>query len=263
MENKYPVIFPNDDNVIVIVPQHYHNSNLFKNRPHHEAKFRQIITCLIINKVIDTSQNFIDLGAWIGDNAIPWAKLIDGIVYAIDPSPDNCSYIEELMKINHVRNVSVLPYAISDKAETLFYHGGLEHTSFIDSPLNPGKGENSVPAVSLDWLHSQGLITNISFIHLDVEGMEYMVIRGGLSIIEQYLPIITFEVHLEVDIHTKDIIKTLEELDYFVYMIYEILPGCRPDCRNFIAVHRSKLARFQSVLLDFCNILIPYSWNRL
>ena len=45
------------------------------------------------NNVIDKNKNIIDLGAWIGDNSIPWAKNIDGIVYAIDPSKENCKYI--------------------------------------------------------------------------------------------------------------------------------------------------------------------------
>ena len=40
--------------------------------------------------------NIIDLGAWIGDNAIPWAKNINHIVYAIDPSSQNIEFITKM-----------------------------------------------------------------------------------------------------------------------------------------------------------------------
>jgi hypothetical protein len=54
---------------------------MFKKRDNHEVMFRRINTYLIKNKII--KNNIIDLGAWIGDNSIPWAKNIDGTVYAI------------------------------------------------------------------------------------------------------------------------------------------------------------------------------------
>ena len=84
------VIFTNDDSINISLLNHPF-SDYLKVRDKHEVLFRRINTFLIKNKII--KNNIIDLGAWIGDNSIPWAKNIDGFVYAIDPSHDNCKFI--------------------------------------------------------------------------------------------------------------------------------------------------------------------------
>ena len=66
-------IFTNDDNVEITLLNHPF-SEKFSNRNKHEILFRQINTYLIKNNII--LNNIIDLGAWIGDNSIPWAKIL-------------------------------------------------------------------------------------------------------------------------------------------------------------------------------------------
>jgi FkbM family methyltransferase len=173
------------------------------------------------------------LGAWIGDNSIPWAKNIDGIVYAIDPCHENCDFINKTCEINQIKNVKTIEYAISNINEVLSSNENLSHCSFIYG--NPGSsGMNKVDAVSLDYLYEKTLIDNIGYIHLDVEGMEYKVINGSTNLIDECRPIISFEQHLEIDDY--DIISShLKNKDYSIFLIDEILPGCRPDCRNSFA----------------------------
>ena len=74
----------------------------------------------------------------------------------------------------------------------------------------------------------------IDYMSLDVEGMEYNVILGAEKIIDSYKPVITFEQHLETDNYNL-ILDYLTNKNYVVFLIDEILPGCRPDCRNSIA----------------------------
>jgi hypothetical protein len=64
--------------------------------------------------------------------------------------------------------------------------------------------------------------------------MEYKVILGSENIINACRPIITFEQHLEIDNYML-ILEHLENRNYCVFLIDEVLPGCRPDCRNSIA----------------------------
>ena len=187
--------FTNDDNVVISLIKHPY-SDCFKTRDHHEVLFRRINTFLIKNKMI--KGNIIDLGSWIGDNSIPWAKNINGIVYAIDPSPKNCDFINETCKLNKITNVKTLQYAITNKMELLTTDDDLGHCSFVyrNPMLN---GRNKVEGVSLDYLYASKIIDNIDYIHLDVEGMEYKVVEGSENIINTFRPIITFEQHLEID----------------------------------------------------------------
>lgn len=223
-------IFTNDDFVNIVLLNH-HFSYTFKNRDNHEVLFRKINTFLIKNKLI--KNNIIDLGAWIGDNSIPWAKNIEGIVYAIDPCRENCDFINNMCNLNKIINVKTIQSAISNVNELLSTNENLQHCSFVYG--NPGiNGANKVNAVPLDYLYEIKVIENIGYIHLDVEGMEYKIIEGSNKIINECRPIISFEQHLEIDDYNI-ILTYLTNKNYKVFLIDEILPGCRHDCRNSFA----------------------------
>lgn len=221
--------FKNDNNVSIELTTHK-NSTTFMNRDNHEVQFRRINTYLIKNNII--KNNIIDLGAWIGDNTIPWAKNINGTVYAIDPSFENCEFIIDLCKLNNINNVKVIQSAISDKNEILTTTEDINHCSFVYKYNEDIT--HKVSAVSLDYLHQIKVLENIGYIHLDVEGMEKHIIRGSQDIINKYRPIISFEQHLELD-NYNEISDSLKSKDYKVFLIDEILPGCRLDCRNSFA----------------------------
>ena len=227
-------VFTNDGGITVSLIEHPF-SQTFASRNNHEVLFRQMHTYLMDNGVI--KNNIIDLGAWIGDNTIPWSKrndavvsLSDAVVYAIDPSRENCDFIQRMCDHNQINNVKIFQTAVSDKMETLSTNDDMYHCTFASDD----QGRNKVNAITLDYLFNNAEIENIGYIHLDVEGMEYKVILGSEKIIDTYKPIITFEQHLEIDNYHL-ILDYLTNKNYVVYLIDEILPGCRPDCRNSIA----------------------------
>ena len=224
-------IFSNDNNIKIKLIKHQF-SNTFKIRNNHEVLFRQINTYLINNNII--INNFIDLGAWMGDNTIPWAmNMKNNIIYAIDPSYENCNYIKSMCKLNDINNVNIIKSAISDKLETLYTKDDINHCSFVyNTSLTDYK--HKIQSLTLDFLYDKFIIDNIGYIHLDVEGMEYKILQGSINLINDFNPIITFEQHLEID-DTTIIISFLKEKNYIIFFINEILPGCRLDCRNFIA----------------------------
>ena len=279
--------FTNDNGVAIQYHMNHRFAELFGSRNEHEVMFRRISTYLINNGHI--RGNIIDLGAWIGDNALPWAKSllmadsksllmadsksllmaqnaascgidtksllmaqnaascgIDSkslsmadaknldqtpLVYAIDPSPDNCQFIQDLASLNNIQNIRIIQKAISDKKEVLSTNDHLTHCSFVS---DDDSGRNRVKAWPLDDLYNAGEITNVAFIHLDVEGMENRVVAGATTLIAECKPIIAFEQHLEQDPFI-ELSEYIASKGYTVYLINEILPGCRSDCRNFIA----------------------------
>ena len=255
--------FTNDNGVAIQYHMNHRFAELFGSRNEHEVMFRRISTYLINNGHI--RGNIIDLGAWIGDNALPWAKSllmaqnaascgIDAksllmadtksllmadsksldqtpLVYAIDPSPDNCQFIQDLASLNNIQNIRIIQKAISDRREVLSTNDHLTHCSFVS---DDDSGQNRVKAWPLDDLYNAGEIVNVAFIHLDVEGMENRVIAGATTLIAECKPIIAFEQHLEQDPFI-ELSEYIASKGYTVYLINEVLPGCRSDCRNFIA----------------------------
>jgi FkbM family methyltransferase len=253
-------VFINDGGIKVKLPKHKY-SDTFKSRDNHEVMFRRISSWLIDNEVV--KNNIIDLGAWIGDNSIVWAKKIDKIVFAIDPSPSNGDFIKNLIDLNQLTNVKFIQKAISDKNKTistrLEFGENLHHCSFDENE----EGKTKLESFSLDYLFENGEIYDIGYIHLDVEGMEFTVIKGCLNIIEKYSPVIAFEQHLTSDDYI-GLTEFLSNIGYKVYMINESLPGCNYDCRNFLALKNLDAIPFE-ICLHFKqkDLLIHVQTNNL
>ena len=221
-------VFTNDNNVsISLIDDPY--SELLAGRDHHEILFRRINTLLIKDKII--KNNIVDSGAWIGDNSIPWAKNINGIVYAIEPSTVNCDFISRTCEHNKINNVKTMCVALSDKNETLSTDDDIVHCTFVGFGEN---AKNKVSAFTLDYLYETKEIDNIGYIHLDVEGMEHRVLQGSSKVIDEFRPIITYEQHINQN-DVKSLVEYLNGKNYISYMIDEELPNCHLDCRNLIA----------------------------
>jgi FkbM family methyltransferase len=229
---KNPIKFVNED-LIINIP--YNNNKLhryyqmFEERDNCEVLFRLFIKYCYEHDLIDKSKNIIDLGAWIGDNTIPWAMRISGNVYAIDPSIENINYIKELCRLNNIHNVFPIQKCISNTVETVYANGDIKHTEF-----NVKSGSIKMTTTTLDILNSDNIINNIGFIHLDVEGFEQKILNGTVNLINKHKPIIVWENHLTMD-NYKSIVLFFNTLNYKSFLINERFPNCRPDCRNFLS----------------------------
>lgn len=142
--------------------------------------------------------------------------------------------------MNDIKNIKVIQTAVSNKNEMLTTNNDLFHCTFMSNNEKITTGINSCKAVSLDYLHETNEIDNIDFIHLDVESMEFSVIMGANCLIDKFRPIIAFEQHLDIDNYIESS-KHITDKNFIVYVINEVLPGCRPDCRNFIAFPKELL----------------------
>jgi FkbM family methyltransferase len=232
-------VFTNDNGVVIKLFDHPFTAS-FRKRDAHEVQFRRLHTHLINVGII--KNNIIDLGAWVGDNSIPWSRNIDGIVYAIDPSPANGEFIRTLCELNDIHNVWTIQKAISDVAGVVSTDEDLHHCSFVYGGTGEN-GLNKVRAYTIDQLYENKEITNIGYIHLDVEGMEYKVVRGAERVIDKFRPVLTFEQHLEIDDYM-GLTTHMKHKGYDVFLIDEVLNGCRPDCRNFIAFPKEVMTKF-------------------
>lgn len=218
-----------------------------------ESLFRKIVLELIDLNLIDKNKNIIDVGANVGDNSLPWAKIIDGVVYCVELSKINIEFIKELAKTNSIKNIKLFETCVSDKEEILSTNNNIEqghNVSFVYDKkkwsLMWNKNENkkySFKSTTFDILYEKNEINNITFFHIDVEGLELHVLNGSKKVIETFRPITVFEVHLNQKIPNKDdMINFFKDRDYVVYIIDE---SCgRKDCRNFLAIpteHNNKI----------------------
>jgi FkbM family methyltransferase len=223
--------FEIEDIDVEIGDDHPFNEN-YRSRTYSELQFRRINCYLIRMGYI--RGNIIDVGAYIGDNSVPWAKMLSKLVYAIDPSDKNCEYMNLLKRLNKLDNLKIMCKAICNKKVIISSDDEMTHCNF-----KVGDGyKNKILAESFDELYISGELYDIDYIHLDIEGMERFAIEGGNRLISECLPIITFEQHINSEDYF-GLSRYIKSMGYRVYMIDEVLAGCFIDCRNFLAIpHR-------------------------
>jgi FkbM family methyltransferase len=217
-----------NESVEILLPEHPYAYE-FAQRDCHEVVFRRLNRFLIDRRII--KNNVVDAGCWVGDNAVPWAKVIEGRVYAIDPSPSNCLFVTAVKELNRLSNLVVIQAALGESRGTVSTDEDLHHCKLESND----RGRNRVGTTSIDLLSQEGVVRDLGYIHLDVEGMEAEAIRGALRVIHEFRPVLTFEQHLDSDDYMA-LVGVLKTRGYAAFLIDEILPGCRPDCRNLLAL---------------------------
>jgi FkbM family methyltransferase len=244
----FKILFTNDNNVELTFPTIFLDENgdpyrwyeCYKhNIQNTEQKLRLLVSDMINNGILDTSKNFLDTGAFIGDNSLPWAKNIKGTLYAIDPSSNNKKVINNIAQLNDIKNITYIQEVLSDTSKIVSYNGDLDFNCFAF------EGDKYISTTSIDILYKNGILKDIVLLHLDVEGLEFEVINGAIYLIKDLKPVILFEQHILNDRYILDIIKIFKDIDYLIYIIDE-KAGANIDCRNFIAIP-------QHFHLDFVN----------
>lgn len=207
----------------------------FLKRPFHEVLFRRLIAEFYEQGVFHRDKSVIDIGAWISDNAIVWAKQLDSRqakVFAIDPSAQNIEFGQRLSMANAIENIEWHTSVCSDRAGVpLDFSGSLDHTSFSEVSEHSAR---SLVSTTIDDILGPERWATVGMMHVDVEGFEENVLLGSRGVIDASRPAIVFEQHVSTE-DVSAILRLLAPFGYRVMMINEILPGCEPDCRNFIA----------------------------
>jgi FkbM family methyltransferase len=246
------VVFQSEGGISVCIP-HVHYSDLlsakgrtrirqclkYVDRPHVETLLRRMVFGLIRSGHLDARRSIIDIGSWIGDNTVVWAKLLagEGVVYAIDPSQANLEFGKAVAALSGVDNVKWVQAVCAERPGLeVSLCGDLEHAQFSD-PL--GRGEQRFVTKTLDDVVPRALHDTIALLHVDVEGFEKKVLLGAGAIIASSRPVIIFEQHISKE-DTHAIVEFLRDMGYSVFMLNEVIPGCDLDCRNFMAFPAGK-----------------------
>lgn len=251
-EMDFEVMFPHDGDVVVRLPSVSYKdlcSQEGRLRIFHSAEFvlragkepllRRVVRDLYSTGYLEADKPLIDIGCWIGDNAVVWAKARKhAVVYAVEPLRTAFDFADSVAVENSTSNISFTNAVCSDAAgQTLAMNMNSAGTSF--EPAAKRDEREIIISTSLDEVIPKDDHRNIQLIHVDVEGMEHRVLTGALKILSLARPAILFEQHIcRQDISI--IVDILRPLNYAIYMINETLPGNDPDCRNFLAIDASR-----------------------
>ena len=172
----------------------------------------------------------VDVGANIGLHALNMARIVGntGQVFAFEPEPSNFKILEKNVKINNYQNIILEQKAIGDKhGKTTLYQSGHPGRHRVFPQTKDAIGKVQVDYTSLDkYFLDSNLVDKINFIKIDVEGLEFGVLKGMENILNNSNKIkILFELMpkntIEAGFSPIELLNYLTSHDFKIYCIDE------------------------------------------
>ena len=166
----------------------------------------------------------IDIGANIGFQTMHMAAVVgtSGMVYAIEPSSENCRLIVINAEENNFSHIAVHPVALSDMSGYVLITPQIGSNGLI-FPVNIRDFSHTVVACTkLDSLIDDD--QRINLIKIDVEGYEYRAVRGALDTIRRSMPVIVSELspymlRIMSNIRAEEYLSMMTSLGYATHLI--------------------------------------------
>lgn len=206
---------------------------------------------------------FIDIGANLGQSMLKLKAVSRECSYiGFEPNPYCISYLEELIKVNKLKNTIVIPAGISNKTDLLtlnFYDDTLTDSS---ASLNPAlRPQHKIYFKKIVFVVDYNLVKGIlpeevCIVKIDVEGYEEQVIKGIEELIISKRPFILMEILPVYNETFKDRLQSQLYLegffrlqDYKILRIYKTTNGDLKELASIdaIGIHSN---------IDWCEYLI-------
>lgn len=147
----------------------------------------------LVARLLDSSWVFVDVGANIGFYTLMASKLA-GSVISVEPGPETRALLEENLVLNGCKNVRVLPYALSDTTgPATLYQAGRDIGGASMRVLGNGAQEFNVETRRGDDILKE-VTTSPVFIKIDVEGLEFHVLRGFAELLARQNVVVLVEI---------------------------------------------------------------------
>jgi FkbM family methyltransferase len=180
-------------------------------------------TVEIIQRLVKAGDVCMDVGANMGSVSLAMAKQIgpSGRVYAFEPGPIMAARFRKNVELNpQFENVILLTeMGLSEKPGRLFYNQDMQNRG--NGGLLGTSGE-SIEVITIDEFATRARLTQLNFVKIDVEGMEYEVLKGGLGTWSRLRPVLFFETIQEFEVMLKkpifaNIEIMLKNIGYVLY----------------------------------------------
>lgn len=166
----------------------------------------------------------IDCGAYNGDTIKEFLcqKTEFRYIYAFEP--DSLNY-EQLVKNFDSDKIRLIKKGVSDCSEMVYFNSGQGVSSKIDE-----NGNCAIETVRLDECKFFGKIT---FIKMDIEGMEKRALLGAADIIKKQAPLLAISAYHKIE-DMWELVEIIQELNpryqiYFRHTFYYVEERIQPD----------------------------------
>ena len=135
-------------------------------------------------------------------------------VYGFEPVPWLAKRAQANGKLNGFNNLTITEMALSDRTGKVMLHVPLESesnwgTSSLIHESGVGAAPIEVATDTLDNFAERADLKRVDFIKLDVEGAEFLVLKGASRTLAKFKPIIIFEQNTESAEPIMDLLRSL------------------------------------------------------
>jgi FkbM family methyltransferase len=177
----------------------------------------------------------IDAGACLGDHALTYSQIVgqEGTVYALEPHP--LTYQALALNMGRLNNVVTYNVGLGETAGVYRMHTEPN----IGASYLTETGEVLVEIVTLDGVLP--MLPRCDLIHLDAEGFEPQILRGGTLLFQKFSPVLVIEL---CDHHLRRTGSSEAEfLDQLAAMGYDVVmsltPHTNPPLRDIVCTRKS------------------------
>ncbi|MEI8327964.1 MAG: FkbM family methyltransferase [Candidatus Taylorbacteria bacterium] len=184
-----------------------------------------------------TGKTAFDVGAHLGFHTLHFAQKVgpSGSAVAFEPNPINIQRLQMIVEHNKdiAKRITLIKKAISDKKGSISFlcadiiEDGSSCGGFIEgsdtfyekSSYEEKRGFRpiTVETISLDEIVQSGMVKKPDIIKIDIEGAEYLALKGAVSIIKKYSPILLIEIHSKFN--NENIYPLLKDLRYNITVL--------------------------------------------
>ncbi|MBC7534229.1 MAG: FkbM family methyltransferase [Ferruginibacter sp.] len=194
----------------------------------YHGKNREKVQMDIFKTIIKEGDTVIELGAHIGYISVYYSKLAGpaGKLYVFEPGANNLPYTRVNVGNSKVKNIELVEKAVSDEnGKATFYLENITGqsnslvkdyrvTKKIHSKTFTELRKNAVEVetIRLDDFIKERNIKKLDFVKIDIEGAEYMAIKG----MDHILDILRPTMMIEVTENHEVLFKLLKEKNYTI-----------------------------------------------
>jgi FkbM family methyltransferase len=161
---------------------------------------------------IPAGGTFLDIGAHVGHYTLR-AALKCGWVWAVEANPETSARLKENLRLNGIKNVTILAMAASDHRDIVHLASGINEEE--DCVRSGGKrtltglGTVMVPALPLDSLP---FLPRIDTVKIDTEGSDIAILRGMHETLARHRPKLIVEDHSYLGYYDQAELRREEEV---------------------------------------------------
>ncbi len=179
-----------------------------------------------INSIIRPNDVVFDIGANIGIYSLWFSKCINnnGRIFSFEPDEANMERFKYIIGLNNINSIYPQQIALSNSIGKAKFSMGLdEQNGLLNDSHASIEQFKMVNTNTIDNFCAENTVDVINYMKMDVEGAEWFVLNGALSMLtQQKIKIIQLEINNQLIKYNISVKQLVDYMNAFGYKLYRL-----------------------------------------